>query len=271
MSISPTSTAAAAAAGPIIKVPHRFLFIASIGNRFPQHYRQTRHSAGHILLDALVPLLRARIPHTGRGGARPYFYETFESPAMMNVSGGKVVPALNTWMKKFPSAGINHQQLAERGELTIPYEFLPTTTTTTSSTGRGQQPEWERRGTDPRNVRDFKPTLVILHDELEAPLGKVKVRRGGPNEASLRGHNGLQNIFDVLRSKKHYPVKSATSPRVMRVGVGIGRPKERTSEAVSKYVLGKMSQTELDAIAAAAGRVMDLLADEFYRSDDELK
>ncbi|PYI27621.1 hypothetical protein BP00DRAFT_429077 [Aspergillus indologenus CBS 114.80] len=257
MSISPTSPAAAA--GPILKVPHRFLFIASIGNRIPRHYRQTRHSAGHILLDALLPLLRARVPHTGRGGGRPYFYETFESPAMMNVSGGKVVPAFSTWMKKFPSAGVNHQ------ELTIPDASRPL-----PAPGR-QLPEWERRGTDPRHVRDFKPTLVILHDELEAPLGKVKVRRGGPNEASLRGHNGLQNIFDVLRSKKHYPAKSATSPRVMRVGVGIGRPKERTSEAVSKYVLGKMSQTELDAIAAAAGRVMDLLADEFYRSDDELK
>ncbi|RAL10101.1 aminoacyl-tRNA hydrolase [Aspergillus homomorphus CBS 101889] len=255
MTITPTSTAAAACAAPIIKLPHRFLFIASIGNSKPIHYRQTRHSAGHLLLDALRPLLRARVPYSGPQ-ARPVFYETYESPAMMNVSGGKVIPALGKWMDQCRKSNL----LAERGDLSYS-SFQPT---------GHEAPEWERRGTDIRNLRDFKPTLVILHDELEAPLGKVKVRRGGPDEASLRGHNGLQDIFNVLRRKKYYPAKSAKSLRVMRVGVGIGRPKERTSDAVSSYVLGKMNQTELNAIAAAAGPVMDLLADEFYRSDDEL-
>ncbi|PYH40647.1 aminoacyl-tRNA hydrolase [Aspergillus saccharolyticus JOP 1030-1] len=254
MSISPAWTTAAA--GPQINVPRRFLFIASIGNRKPHFYRQTRHSAGHILLDALLPLLRARVPHTAPG-SQPLFYETFESPAMMNESGRKVVPAFGKWMNNTRSCVAD-----SKSKFSIFPEYWPTGL---------DDPEWQRRGTDPSNVREFKPTLVILHDELEAPLGKVKVRRGGPNEASLRGHNGLQNIFDVLRWKKYYPIKSASSPRVMRVGVGIGRPKERTSEAVSNYVLGKMSQMELDAIAAAAGPVMDLLADEFYRADDELK
>lgn len=39
--------------------------------------------------------------------------------------------------------------------------------------------------------------LVILHDELEKPLGQVKLKKTG----SPAGHNGLISIIDHLKTK----------------------------------------------------------------------
>ena len=39
--------------------------------------------------------------------------------------------------------------------------------------------------------------LVVLHDELEAALGRVKVKKGG----SARGHNGIVSCAESLGSR----------------------------------------------------------------------
>lgn len=182
--------------------PLRSLFIASIGN--PGRYRNTRHSAGHLLLDAITPLLRTQLP---------LGYKTWYSPSLMNASGKKLVHELDAFKR------INHP------------------------------------GT---NVRDL--TLVILHDELEKPLGKVVVKRGGPENLSLRGHNGLKDVFKWLEKKKMYPHDPALS--ILRIGVGIGRPESRNPDDVAKYVLTPMEGKELDAVKRAAGFAMDVLVEE---------
>ena len=85
---------------------------------------------------------------------------------------------------------------------------------------------------------------MVLHDELESPLGRVKVKTGG----SVRGHKGLRSIVDQLGVKEF-----------VRVGVGIGRPDSRTPEDVSRFVLRKMSQQETKAVSDAAGEVLVIL------------
>lgn len=209
--------------------PLRPLFIASLGN--PKPYHQTRHSAGHILLDAIRPLLAARFPPS------PSFspYELWRSPALMNVSGPKLVRQLSAWMSSTRSAAaIDPSQ-------------------------------------SPLRSNYFRPTLVLLHDELEAPLGRVKVRRGGPEKASLRGHRGLVSVMQSLRGKGLHPPSASTGPgrlSIMRVGVGIGRPSSRGSSDVADYVLTEMDQGEMAAVRAAAGPVVDLLVAEVYRVDE---
>jgi PTH1 family peptidyl-tRNA hydrolase len=119
--------------------------------------------------------------------------------------------------------------------------------------------------------RDNLPaTLVILHDELEAPLGKVRVKRGGPESASLRGHRGLISVLESLRGKGLFPPrgkegKEAGGLDVLRVGVGIGRPVGREKDDVARYVLTEMEGREVDAVARAAESVVDVLEEEMCR------
>lgn len=124
-------------------------------------------------------------------------------------------------------------------------------------------------------------TLVILHDELEQPLGKVRVKRGGPEASSLRGHRGLISVCESLRGKGLYPPKpgagagavkannakgkgggSSRDLSILRVGVGIGRPESRGKNAVADYVLTEMNERELAAVKGAVGTVMGVLEEE---------
>ncbi|EYE93474.1 aminoacyl-tRNA hydrolase [Aspergillus ruber CBS 135680] len=207
----------------ITKPANRIIFIASIGN--PAPYRTTRHSAGHILFEALVPLLPSRFSSTPNytlsDAEQSDFYKTWKSTSYMNESGGKLVRRLHKWISTI-------------------------------------------------DTRRRKPTLVILHDELESPLGKVRVKRGGAETASLRGHRGLVSIMEVLRGKGLYPPRTPaenTGLSVMRVGVGIGRPDSRERGSVADYVLTKMSPKELAAVRAAADPVVELLLQELYREE----
>ncbi|KAI9924381.1 hypothetical protein ASPWEDRAFT_101763 [Aspergillus wentii DTO 134E9] len=247
----------------LLKTPRRFLFIASLGNIRP--YRQTRHSAGHILLDALIPLLPPRVPlvSSKQPSAGPIFYKTWYSPSYMNDSGPKLARQLKSWMCNTQSDGLG---LVKRGDVAL-------SRAVDMSETDSEQTEWQLRGVDPRSLTHFHPTLVILHDELEAPLGKVKVRMGGPEQASLRGHRGLISVMESLRGKKMYPPSPSQGAHdrlsVMRIGVGIGRPSSRNKGDVADYVLTEMTPVELAAVRAAAGSVADLLADELYRDENK--
>jgi PTH1 family peptidyl-tRNA hydrolase len=208
--------------------PLRPLFVASLGN--PKPYHQSRHSAGHILLNAVLAPLAARLP---RSGPAPVPYQTWRSPALMNISGTKLVRQLSDWMEAV-------------------------------------QPQPQPRETAPEKLSSPRPTptLVLLHDEMEAPLGEVSVRRGGPEKAGLRGHRGLKSVIESLRGKGLYSPPAERRVSVMRVGVGIGRPESRSPGKVAEYVLEDMHQRELDAVRAAAGPVVDILVDEVYRVDE---
>lgn len=78
--------------------------------------------------------------------------------------------------------------------------------------------------------------ILVVHDELEYPFGKIKIRFGG----SARGHNGLRSIID--QAGKEFA----------RLRFGIGRPERK--EDVSKYVLEDFSEPpeELGALIEQA-------------------
>ncbi|KAG8532070.1 uncharacterized protein KY384_003707 [Bacidia gigantensis] len=71
--------------------------------------------------------------------------------------------------------------------------------------------------------------LVVVHDDLENSLGKIRVKKGG----SARGHNGLKSCVGSLGGLEFW-----------RLGVGIGRPTSRASGDVASYVLRKMTSQE---------------------------
>jgi PTH1 family peptidyl-tRNA hydrolase len=91
--------------------------------------------------------------------------------------------------------------------------------------------------------------LVIVHDELDLPLGTVRVKAGG----GLAGHNGLRSI------KAHLHSDAFT-----RVRIGIGKPpggKEQGADHVLNKP-GKRDRTALEvSIEVAADAVESLLTD----------
>jgi len=82
--------------------------------------------------------------------------------------------------------------------------------------------------------------LVVAHDELDLPSGRVKLKSGGGNA----GHNGLKSIEAHLHAN--------TS---VRVRIGIGKPPGRQPGA--DYVLKRPGATEREVLTAAAAEAAD--------------
>lgn len=90
--------------------------------------------------------------------------------------------------------------------------------------------------------------ILIVSDDLELPLGKLRLRRGG----SDGGHNGLKSVINELGSADF-----------RRLRLGIGRP-ERKGEVVD-YVLGGFAPGEkerfdacIDAAVKAVKKVLSV-------------
>jgi len=89
--------------------------------------------------------------------------------------------------------------------------------------------------------------LVVVHDELDLPLGMIRVKVGG----GLAGHNGLESV----RSHLH-------SADFVRVRIGIGKPAGRTPGA--DWVLkrpGKAERELLDVSIVEAADAVELILD----------
>jgi peptidyl-tRNA hydrolase, PTH1 family len=69
--------------------------------------------------------------------------------------------------------------------------------------------------------------VVVVHDEIDLPFGRVEARLGG----GLAGHNGLKAVREGLGS-----------PDFRRIRVGVGRPDTTDPEIVSAHVLGRFSE-----------------------------
>lgn len=73
--------------------------------------------------------------------------------------------------------------------------------------------------------------IIVIHDDLDLELGKIKIKTGGGNA----GHNGLKNIDEKIGKNYH------------RIRIGIGKPQNPNTDIIS-YVLGKFSKQELEII-----------------------
>lgn len=105
-------------------------------------------------------------------------------------------------------------------------------TTFMNTSGEGVGPLAVMLGVPPERV-------VVIHDELDLPVGKVRVKLGG-NE---NGHNGLKSITEHIGTRDY-----------VRVRIGIGRPP--AGVAVPDWVLGPVSGNERIDLAAEAARLM---------------
>ena len=87
--------------------------------------------------------------------------------------------------------------------------------------------------------------LVVVHDELDLPLGRMKVKVGG----GLAGHNGLRSIKAHLHTADF-----------VRVRIGVGKPP--TKEQGADHVLKRVStseRAELDIVVEEAADAVEAI------------
>ena len=77
--------------------------------------------------------------------------------------------------------------------------------------------------------------LIVAHDDMDLPVGKIRLRPGG----SGGGHRGIASIIQNFGGLKNFP----------RVRIGIGRPPENWS--VNGHVLSPFNDEDAAKISAA--------------------
>jgi PTH1 family peptidyl-tRNA hydrolase len=98
---------------------------------------------------------------------------------------------------------------------------------------------------------NVKPAdLIVIHDDLDLPVGKIRLRLGG----SSGGHKGIDSIIARTGTQDFY-----------RVRVGIGRPEAENGstdlkeEAVIDYVLSDFTPEEKKVIDETIPRVSEAI------------
>ena len=93
--------------------------------------------------------------------------------------------------------------------------------------------------------------VTIIHDDLDLPVGQIKIKSSGGHA----GHNGLRSVHQLI------------GDQYVRVRIGIGRPKEKTQ--VSSYVLSNFDTSELKQVESYKNsllRGVDALINDDYGS-----
>ena len=91
-----------------------------------------------------------------------------------------------------------------------------------------------------RHGVDDPSRIVVVHDELDLPVGSLRVKAGG----GLAGHNGLKSITAHLKTQDY-----------VRVRIGVGRPPGGRSGA--DHVLRRPPKAEAAELAMVVGEAVD--------------
>lgn len=126
---------------------------------------------------------------------------------------------------------------ADTDELRVADKRLAVAVPTTymNESGRAVAPLVRRYG-----IEDLS-RLVIVHDELDLPVGRLKVKFGG----GLAGNNGLKSVRASLRSDAF-----------TRIRLGVGKPESGTMSGAD-YVLRRPARSERPELERVVGVAAD--------------
>jgi PTH1 family peptidyl-tRNA hydrolase len=91
------------------------------------------------------------------------------------------------------------------------------------------------------------PDLIVVHDDLDLPLGKIRIRLG----SSSAGHKGIKSIIESLGTQDF-----------IRIRVGISRPQssdENVQDSIVDYVLGDFEPDENSLLEDTVRRVCEAI------------
>ncbi|WP_100486497.1 aminoacyl-tRNA hydrolase [Sporolactobacillus pectinivorans] len=86
--------------------------------------------------------------------------------------------------------------------------------------------------------------LIAVHDDMDLPVGKIRLRQKGGSG----GHNGVKSLIQHLHTQEF-----------ARIRVGVGHP-ERSRQAVVNYVLNGFTEEEKAPITEAVERASEAAA-----------
>ena len=85
--------------------------------------------------------------------------------------------------------------------------------------------------------------VLVIHDDLDLPLGKIKLKEAGGHG----GHNGLRNIIGNLKGDTNFK----------RMRIGIDHPEKE--EDVVNYVLSKFTKKERQLLETSFNNTLNLM------------
>jgi PTH1 family peptidyl-tRNA hydrolase len=132
---------------------------------------------------------------------------------------------LPPWRRRFQGLATEGAIGAERVLLLLPGTYM-------NESGRavGEAAHFYKLGLD---------DIAVVHDEVDLPPGKVRVKAGG----GVAGHNGLRSITSHVGNDYR------------RVRVGIGHPGDK--ELMLRHVLGDFAKSERPWVEALCGVIAD--------------
>lgn len=88
--------------------------------------------------------------------------------------------------------------------------------------------------------------LIVVHDELDLPLGRIKISFG----ASAGGHNGVKSIEQALKTREYIRVRVGISGETPS-----GKLKRPAPEKIADFVLAKFRPPEAEKLKKARKKV----------------
>lgn len=203
------------------------LFIVSLGN--PAPHENSWHSAGHIILKEL----HSRLGFTN--AKRPKIY------ARGLVSEGVLGTGTKLALWQCTSS------MNDSGTFVLKAYRSYTTTTYNPGTGN-------------------LSLLVLLHDEMEAAPGDLRV---SSRYTSAREHHGVKSVQQSFQSAglRKLLTESDEEAGFVRIGVGIGRlaGASRQKGDIADYVLGTLSENERKEMEQISARKLVAFLEEGIR------
>jgi PTH1 family peptidyl-tRNA hydrolase len=95
-----------------------------------------------------------------------------------------------------------------------------------------------------RDIKVAPQQVWIVYDELDLPLCRMRIRRGG----SGAGHNGVLSLISSLGTDDF-----------VRFRVGIGKPARKGSQPGRHYVLGRFTKAEAERLPSVVDGVATAL------------
>src|ERR1700680_2565046 len=138
---------------------------------------------------------------------------------------------ISPWRRKFQGIAVEGSIAGEKILLLLPGTYM-------NESGRAVQ--------EAANFYKLETAqVVVFHDEVELPPGKVRLKKGGGNA----GHNGLRSISEHIGNDYH------------RVRIGVGHPGDK--DMVQHYVLSDFAKSErgwVEALIAILADNAELIA-----------
>ena len=98
--------------------------------------------------------------------------------------------------------------------------------------------------------------LVVLHDELDLPLGRIKISFG----SSAGGHNGVKSVQAALKTMNFVRIRIGISP-----STASGKLKRPEPKKIVDFVLGKFKPSEqekLKKVQKLVSEAIELIVEE---------